>query len=106
MRALMNERAKDKGRERACGTIFDGDYWRQSLPDDRDGFIQGYLACYGELKTRTARFSKPYPWYVSEIPSGLESRKDDPAEIDWKRESVEIATMLFKFKDAAPKTSR
>src|SRR5262249_31962470 len=106
MRALMNERAKDKGGERASGTIFDGDYWRQSLPDQREGLIQGFLACYGELKTRTARFSKPYSWYVSEISKWFGVKEDDPAEIDSKRESVEIATVLFKFKDAVPKTSR
>jgi hypothetical protein len=105
MRALMNERAKDKGGE-PQPHFFDGEYWRQGLPDEREGFIQGYLACYGELKTRTARFSKPYSWYVSEISKWFGVKEDDPAEIDSKRESVEIATVLFKFKDAAPKTSR
>src|SRR5262245_34136854 len=103
MRALMNEVAKDKGGERA---IFDGEYWRQAMPDQREGFIQGFLACYGELKRRPARFSKPYSWYVSEISKWFGVKEDDPAEIDVKRESVAIATVLFKFKDTAPNTSR
>ncbi len=101
----MNERAKDKGGERVSGTIFDGDYWRQSVPDHREGFIQGFLACYGELKTRTARFPKPDSWYVSEISKWFGVKEVDPAEVDVKRESFGIATVLFKFKDAAPKTS-
>jgi hypothetical protein len=103
MRALMNEIAKDKGGERFS---FDGEYWRQAVPDQREGLIQGFLACYGELATRTARFSKPDSWYVSEISKWFGVKEDDPGEIDLKRQSVGIATVLFMFKDAAPKTSR
>ena len=105
MRALMDARAKDEGGEPVAGTIFDGEYWRQSVPDHREGYIQGFLTCYGALKTRTASFSKPDSWYVSEISKWFGVKEDDPAEIDVKRESVPIATVLFKFKDAAPKTS-
>lgn len=81
--------------------IFDGDYWRQSLPEHRVGFVSGFLACYRNLSKKTASFSKSEVAYVSEVSRWYGVKEDDPSEINEKRVDTKIADVLFRFKDAA-----
>ena len=80
---------------------FDGEYWRQT-PEQRQGFVKGYLGCYTNLKGKKASFSKPASWYVAEMSKWYGIKDDD---IDPKRADVAIDTVLFRFKDW-PKSSK
>ncbi len=83
--------------------FFDGEYWRQSVPTQRLGYVQGFFQCYRNTATRKTSFSKPDEWYVSQISKWFGVKEDDPSEINEKRVNIKIGDVLFKFKDAAPK---
>lgn len=89
-----------KGTKTEVHSGFDGDYWRQVEPEHREGYVQGFLTCYRELKTSKASFSKPAPWYASEISKWFGIKADDPGEINPKRENEFISNVLFLFKDS------
>lgn len=85
-------------------TFYDGDYWRQSQPPHRFGFVQGFLQCYRSIPTKKMRFSKADDWYTSEISKWYGVKEDDPAEINPKREAKKIADVLYLFKDKSTAT--
>lgn len=78
--------------------IFDGEYWRIMMPDERLGFVEGYIRCRTSI-TPTSTFSKKPELYVSEISKWYRIKQD---EIDPSRESIPIATVLYKFRDRVP----
>jgi hypothetical protein len=79
--------------------IFDGDYWRQALPSERVGFIQGFLECQRKDGKAVAKFSRSDDLYVAQISQWYGIKEDDPAEINPERESKKIADVLYTFKD-------
>lgn len=79
--------------------IFDGEYWRQLLDDERRGFIEGYMACQKEYGKPAASFSRKTRWYVAQISGWYGIRADDPSEINEKRSLRKIADVLSLFKD-------
>ena len=85
--------------------IFDGEYWRQALPSQRIGFIQGFLECQRKDGKAVAKFSRSDDWYVAQISQWYGVKEDDPAEINEKRESKKIADVLYTFKDKSTTTA-
>jgi hypothetical protein len=79
--------------------IFDGEYWRQIMDEERLGFIEGYLACQKQYNKPAASFSREAQWYVTQISNWYGIRADNPSEINEKRSSKKIADVLFLFKD-------
>ncbi len=79
--------------------IFDGEYWRQSAPAHRLGFIEGYLVCQKAESKPTATFSKGADWYAAQISQWYGVRADDPGEINPKRVDRKIANALYLLKD-------
>ena len=78
-------KSSDDGENGQKHGIFDGDYWRQSLPEHRVGFVSGFLACYRKLSKKTASFSKSDAAYVSEVSRWYGIEQDDPSEINAKK---------------------
>lgn len=86
--------------------VFDGEYWRQAMPSQRVGFVQGFLECQRKDIKATAKFSRTDDWYTAQISQWYGIREDDPAEINSKRESKKIADVLYLFKDKSTTTSK
>ena len=103
---VARSRTPKTGEKTQVHSGFDGDYWRQSLPEHREGYIEGFLACHQALRGHQANFSKPPSWYVTKISQWFGVNTDDPGEINPKRENVAISKVLFKFKDATQKIYR
>ena len=83
--------------------IFDGEYWRQSPPEHRLGFIEGYLDRHAKIANSTATYPQPAATYVKQISSWYGIRADDPGEINAKRPPRKIADVLYRFRaKAAP----
>lgn len=79
--------------------FFDGEYWRQGVPSQRLGIIQGFLECQRKDGKAVARFSRSEDWYVAQISQWYGVREADPAEINPEREKKKIADVLYMFKD-------
>lgn len=78
----------------------DGDWWTQSSPLNRVGFVEGYLRCYAQKRSKKkVHFSKKASFYVEQINRWY--RVDDPPPIPLKISEEKIATVLFKFRDEA-----
>jgi hypothetical protein len=85
--------------------LYDGEFWRQTLPSGRVGFVQGFLECQRKDGKAVARFSRSDDWYVAQISRWYGIKEDDPAEINEKRESKKIADVLYTFKDKSTTTA-
>jgi hypothetical protein len=81
--------------------FFDGEYWRQSVPSQRLGFVQGFLDCQNEHEASPARYSRPDSWYVSESSEWYGVKSEDPGEVNAKRSGKKIADVLYLFRDGA-----
>ncbi len=79
--------------------IFDGEYWRQLLDDERLGFVEGYMVCQKQYKKPAASLSHEAKWYVAQISKWYGIQPNDPSEINEKRSSKKIADVLYSFKD-------
>jgi hypothetical protein len=79
--------------------VFDGEYWRQSPPEHRAGFVDGFLDCYLRLPSKSAGFSQTHGAYVSEISRWYGVNEDDPSRINEKRSGAKVANVLFQFQD-------
>lgn len=77
--------------------IFDGEYWRQSMPQHRLGFIEGYLECQRSAGKPVGRFSRSADWYVARISQWYGLKADDSA--DWNRTPEKIANVLQLLRD-------
>ncbi|HKV05578.1 MAG TPA: hypothetical protein VJO53_10785 [Candidatus Acidoferrales bacterium] len=76
---------------------WDGQWWREGIPADRIGFVEGYLACYrAGAKNAHGSFAKSAAQYV-----GLINRwyglNEESGDIDSEKEETKIADVLFKF---------
>lgn len=78
--------------------IFNGEYWRQSLPAHRLGFIEGYLERHVKIANSKASYSRPAAWYVNQISNWYGIKTGDPGEIDTKRSPAKIADVLYLFR--------
>ena len=84
--------------------VFDGEYWLQSVPAHRLGFIEGYLACQRAEGKPVAGFSKSADWYAAQISQWYSVKAGDPSEINEKRVDRKIANALYLLRDKpAPK---
>ena len=77
---------------------FDGDWWTESSPAERTGFIEGYLRCYSEKRSKKkAKFSDAVSHYVEQINRWY--RVDALPPIPRPIIETKIADVLFKFRD-------
>jgi hypothetical protein len=73
--------------------FFDGQYWKESVPKERVGYIEGYLLCYeNEMKRPPAHFSKGAREYVELITNYFSDRHAN-------HEDDKIANVLYRFRD-------
>lgn len=79
--------------------MFDGEYWRQSPPDHRLGFIEGYLDCRTVEEVSGVRYSKATAAYVARLSEWFGIEADDPSEVRADRAEVKIADALHLFRD-------
>ena len=78
--------------------IFDGEYWRQSTPDQRLGYLIGYLECQSKRPNPRPGFSRDASWYEKQISDWYEVRDDDPGAINAARAGRKIADVLYQFR--------
>jgi hypothetical protein len=81
--------------------IFDGEYWRQSPPEHRLGFIEGYLERHAKIANSGVSYAQPAAFYVKQISNWYGIRADDPGEINAKRSPRKIADVLYLFREKA-----
>ncbi len=86
--------------------IFDGEYWRQSIPNHRLGFVEGYLACQRSDGKPAATFSRMAAWYAAQISRWYGVKADDPSEINEKRSGKKIGNVLYLLRDKVECTPR
>lgn len=79
--------------------IFDGEYWRQSEPEHRLGFVEGYVDCLRNEVPEGARFSRPARIYVGRLSGWFGIQSGDPGEIRADRADSKIAHTLRLFRD-------
>jgi hypothetical protein len=78
--------------------IFDGEYWRQSTPDQRLGYLLGYLECKSVLRNPKPDFSRDASWYEKQISGWYGVKADDPGAINAARAGRKIADVLYLFR--------
>lgn len=101
LRAEPDERPREGGEV----FIFDGEAWRQTLPPERQGFMEGYLWCYThKVGNPRGTFSKKPAEYVSLVNRWYEL-DDEKETINWDRAEEEVLTVLFKFIDKTCKSA-
>lgn len=98
---FQNKFRTAKGGERypAKHGVFDGEYWRQMLPEERLGFIEGYIVCQKKYGKPEAVFSQAAEWYSSKISQWYGIKPNEPGEINGKRNTIAIADVLYRFKN-------
>jgi hypothetical protein len=81
---------------------YDSDYWRTRFPEERIGFLEGYLSCQKLNDKPSGVFSKSDEWYADQISRwyGLKTGTD---EIDEHKAGAKIATVLYLFRDRSEK---
>lgn len=77
---------------------FDSDLWRTRLPEERLGYVEGYLSCQTAFGKPKGTFSKTDAWYVNHI-SNWYGLKPGTDEIDDRKAGVKIADVLYLFRD-------
>ncbi len=105
LKALMNE-ASTTSPPAAGGEqylekhgFFDGEYWRQSEPEHRLGFIEGYLDCWRTEVTKGAQYSKPPSAYVDRLSEWFGLDAADPGVVRADRARTKIADALRLLRD-------
>jgi hypothetical protein len=79
---------------------WDGDWWTQSSPRERLGFVEGYLRCYLDKPSKSrATFSRPPSYYVEQI--NAKYRVNDPPPIPIEIIEEKIASVLLNLHDPA-----
>ena len=85
---------------------FDSELWRTRFPEERLGYVEGYLSCQRVFGKPEGTFSKTDSWYVNKISEwyGLKPGTD---EIDPHKAYAMIADVLYSFRDSqvAPPTA-
>ena len=77
---------------------FNSDLWRTRLPEERMGFVEGYLSCQSIFGKPKGTFSKPDDWYVRHI-SKWYGLKDGTDVIDERKADAKIADVIYLFRD-------
>jgi len=73
--------------------FFDGEFWRQSSKDVRQGFVEGYVDCCGDESIAGARFSGTAQEHVSAI-SAWYGVSEDGDSMDANRSETKIPDVL------------
>ncbi len=79
--------------------FFDGEYWRQSQPEHRLGFIEGYVDCWRTEGIGGAQFSKPSGKYVDQLSDWFGINAGDPGVVRADRANTKIADALRSLRD-------
>ncbi len=78
----------------------DGFWWLDETPDQKQGFVEGYLWCMRtEVPAPSETYSKPVNFYVEKIDAFTRANADSKAD----REKV--ALILKRYKDKEPATA-
>ena len=86
--------------------IFDGEYWRQSTPDHRLGFLDGYKECQLKRGHPTAVSRHDSAWYASQISLWYGVKADDPGEINARRSNRKIANVISQLEPKQPRSKK
>jgi hypothetical protein len=76
----------------------DGFWWLEGTPDERQGFVEGYLWCMRTQVTALSEtYSKPVSFYVGKIDAFTKANGDSKAN----REKVALILRRYKDKESA-----